>query len=762
MFLGVDVGSTTLKAVLLSVDGEMLDCLYRRMQPQFQTGLECAGSCRVCGRCSLGAVGRILDDFLAQCGVSRDRIAHTVVTGSQVVDDLSRFVHFDTFVSEVSAHIAAASHYYPDCRAVLDVGGQDSKAMLFDGDMKIWVAKMSGICAAGTGAFLDSVAAKLSVPVEELADRVNYDSTLELSSVCAVLSATSVNKFKNRYPLGDVIAAACRAQARTIVSGVGNLFLNYDGAIVFQGGVASNRAVAHYLHAITGNRILIPEHSQVMGALGAAQIARDCWENWNTFQQPTARLPAAGETRPTYRRPLNGREPSVSIWQNPSSSLRPVKKSAAMRIHLTRQEFLSKGDAPLVWRNLFFPAEILNALGVRMLTLETYAALHARSGKKLQKMFDKAARKGFSAETCSFLRVLEGDDRLPKPDFVVGTSEPCQQGERVLADLVRDLGCLDRYHLLHTPIHQNDRSVESIAAGLEASVAHMERSLGIKMDWGRLKEACELSNEARELAIRCNHLRSTSPPLLRGGEAILFAIMFSQLWGKKELVELQRTLLEELCEAKKSVEREIGIDDTHRLVWLHLPPFYSNRLMDFIEITCNAPVVFEEVNFVGWQPLNPEDPYRSLARKLLTVGFLDPELRAAEIRNYACEAKITGFLLYNHMFGRCSMADSCFAKRLRGELQTIGVPLLVLDGDCLDETIDPEIKLAARPRLPVPAVWPRRIWPPVRWPIVASPSGCAASFRRLACRYWCSTAIVLTRRSIRAAPTRRCGRSSNR
>ena len=211
----------------------------------------------------------------------------------------------------------------------------------------------------------------------------------------------------------------------------------------------------------------------------------------------------------------------------------------------------------------------------------------------------------------------------------------------------------------------------------------------MKMDPGRLKEACALSNEARAIAVRCNHLRSTSPPLLRGGEAILFAIMFSQLWGKRELVELQRTLLEELLEAKQSVEREIGIDDTHRLVWLHLPPFYSSRLMDFIELTCNAPVVFEEVNFVGWRELDPEEPYRSLARKLLTVGFLDPELRAAEIRHYAGEARITGFLLYNHMFGRCSMADSCFAKRLRGELQTIGVPLLVLDGDCLDETIDP-------------------------------------------------------------------------
>jgi predicted CoA-substrate-specific enzyme activase len=665
LFLGIDIGSTTLKAVLLSADGRMLHSLCRRTQSQLPTGLACAGSCRTCGQCNLGAVARTLKEFLARAGATQDDVAYTVVTGSQVVDGFARFVHFDASVSEVSAHIAAATHYYPDCRAVLDVGGQDSKAMLFDDGMKIWSAKMSGICAAGTGAFLDSVAAKLNVPVEELAARVNYDSTLELSSVCAVLGATSVNKFKNLYPLGDVIAAACRAQARTIVSGVGDLFINYDGPIIFQGGVASNRAVAHYLEAITGNRILIPERNQVMGALGAARLARDCLEREGPS---TAGVPTCQRLPPPVR---------------------SVRKSAAMRTRLTRRDFLSKGDSPLVWRNLFFPAEILNALGVRVLTLETYAALHARSGKRLRTIFDKAARKGFSAETCSFLRVLEGDDRLPRPDCVVGTSAPCQQAERILADLVRDLGCPDRNYVLHTPICHDDRSVDVIAEGLEAAVAHLERVLDVKLDFGRLKEACAISNEARAMALRCNHLRSISPPLMRGSEAILFAALFSQLWGRKELVELQRTLWEELSESKEAVEREIGIADTHRLVWLHLPPFYSGRLMDFVELSCNAPVVFEEVNFVGWQELDPEDPYRSLARKLLTVGFLDPELRATQIRDYAREARITGFVLYNHMFGRCSMADSCFAKRLRDELKTVGTPLLVLDGDCLDETIDP-------------------------------------------------------------------------
>ena len=169
LFLGIDIGSTTLKAVLLSADGGLLHSLYRRTQAQAPAASGCAGKCQLCGKCNPGGVAKILDDFLAPAGFTRDDVARTIATGSQVIDDFLRFMHFDASVSEVSAHIAAASSYYPDCRAVLDVGGQDSKAMLFDADMKIWVSKMSGICAAGTGAFLDSVAARLSVPIERLA-----------------------------------------------------------------------------------------------------------------------------------------------------------------------------------------------------------------------------------------------------------------------------------------------------------------------------------------------------------------------------------------------------------------------------------------------------------------------------------------------------------------------------------------------------------------------------------------------------------------
>ena len=663
MFLGIDIGSTTFKAVLLNEAGKVRHTLYQRTRPADTGRVRCSGICSRCGACNFGQLRETVDHFLLDAGLNgMDDVECTIVTGSQIVEDTHDFIPYDFRVSEVSAHVAGARRYYPGCKAILDVGGQDSKAMVFNEDMKLWNYKMSGICAAGTGAFLDSVAAKLNVPIESMADKVNYDSDLEFSSVCAVLSATSINKFKNRFPLGDIIGGACRAQARTIMSGVGELFLGYKGDIIFQGGVAYNRAVAYYLHEITGDNIIIPKYNGVMGALGAACLAIE----YSKLKGHTSALPEP---------------PAIN------TGLESVK----LRSTLTRRDFLGRGTGPLVWRNLFFPSEILNALGVRSLTLETYAALFARSQHKVRKAFDCAACKGFSAETCSFLRVLEGV-KLPRPRAVVSTSQPCQQGERIFRDLTRSTGLgEDGFLSLHTPAvgGASDNNVEHLADELERSVYHLEEATGLKMSPDRLAEACRLSNEARHYSVLCKDLRYENPPLIRSAQAIYFSTVFSQLWGCPELVAVQKALYEDLLRLRDELDGRIKIEDTHRLMWLHLPPFYDTAILDHIEVDCRAPIVFEEVNFIGWQPLDPADPYRSLARKLLTTGFMDQALRVRFIAEEAKKLRVNGGILYNHGFGRCSMSDSSFIKHLREELTRDGIPLLVLDGDCMDMTIDP-------------------------------------------------------------------------
>ena len=660
-FLGIDIGSTTYKAVVLSEDGEVLESTYQRTQPVDSGRLACTGQCSGCGRCNMGAVRKTTDTFLEEKGLTYADMAAVVVTGSQIVDDTKRFIPFDFQVSEVSAHVAGAKHFYPDVDAIIDCGGQDSKCMVYNPDMQLWTSMMSGVCAAGTGSYLDSVAAKLGVPVEEVAGKVNYDSDTEFSSVCAVLSATSINKFKNRIPLGDLLAGACKAQARTILNSVGQLLLHRPGhRILFQGGVASNGAVAHYLRELTGSEIVIPKYHQVMGALGAACLAR---------QFVT----------------LKGKLVLDKIQYEPT---RP--KSMMMRTACTKHDFFSRDKSkPLVWRNLFFPSEILNAFGCRIRTLETYAALFARRPQRIKEALGHAAQKGFDQQTCSFLRVLEGMP-MEKPDFVVSTSQPCQQAERIFEDLVEEYEIPDRLFSLHTPINkQTPNAVEVIADGLAEAIYLMEKSFGRKLDMGRLEEAIELSNQAADFGRKCNELRWSSPPLVRGSEAIYNAVVFSQWWGTQEFVEIQQQYYEELLQKKEWAEKRYSIDDTHRLLWMHLPPFYDTRHLDFIEDRCNAPIIFEETNFIGWKPLDPKDPLRSLADKLLTTGFLDPALRIEYVKKAIPAGKFTGCVLYTHGFGRCSLADRPFSKHLRTALEEMGVPLLALEGDCMDASIDP-------------------------------------------------------------------------
>ena len=663
-YLGIDIGSTTFKAVLMSGDGKVERTVYRRTQPVESGKVACTGHCSGCGACGGGASKRLALEFLKVAGITSFKdVAAIVVTGSQIVEDTRKFIPFDFQVSEVTAHVAGAKFLHPDVDAIIDCGGQDSKCMVYNPTMKLWTSMMSGVCAAGTGSFLDSVAQKLGVKVEDVADKVNYESNTEFSSVCAVLSATSINKFKNRVPIGDLLAGACKAQARTILNSVGQLLVNAPGRkILFQGGVAFNKAVAFFLKKLTGSEIVIPQYHEVMGALGAAVIAM--------------RLHDLRE---------KGKLDLAKVEYEPTRG-----KSTLLRIKSTKRDFFSHDPSkPLVWRNLFFPAEILNAMGCRIRTLETYAALFGRRADKVKEALGRAAQKGFDGQTCSFLRMLEGME-LDKPDFVVSTVQPCQQAERVFADLVREHGIPDRLYSLQTPVNSQARNaVETVADGLAEAVSEMEKAFGRKLDPGRLEEACVLSNEAADLARKCADLRFTSPPLVRGSEAIYNAVVFSQLWGTQDLVDIQKAYYEELLAKKAWAEQRYSIDDTHRLLWLHLPPFYDTNHLDFIETTCNAPIVYEETNFVGWGPLDPKDPYRSLARKLLESGFLDPALRVEYVKRAVPAGRFNGVILYTHGFGRCSLADRALSKHLRETLDSIGVPLLALEGDCMDASIDP-------------------------------------------------------------------------
>ena len=151
-YLGIDIGSTTFKAVLLAEDGKVVRTVYKRTTPVDSGKVACTGRCSGCGACGVGASRRLALEFLKVAGLSSFRdLAAVVVTGSQIVEDTRRFIPFDFQVSEVTAHVAGAKFLHPDVDAIIDCGGQDSKCMVYNPTMKLWTSMMSGVCAAGTG-----------------------------------------------------------------------------------------------------------------------------------------------------------------------------------------------------------------------------------------------------------------------------------------------------------------------------------------------------------------------------------------------------------------------------------------------------------------------------------------------------------------------------------------------------------------------------------------------------------------------------------
>jgi predicted CoA-substrate-specific enzyme activase len=652
-YLGIDLGSTTIKAVILNETGQVHNTLYKRIlsKPDIHN---CKNTCMTCGKCGLGAINEEVHNFINNSELNIQNIKRTVVTGSQFNDQLSINIDINSHISEITAHIEAARFFYPECNAVLDVGGQDSKAMRFDSKMAIWKSLMSGVCASGTGAFLDNLAYRLGVDIEQINDLATLNSGLEFSWVCGVFGATSINRFKSQYPIGMIIDGACRSQARMIAVGVGQLFEGYSGKIIFQGGVAANRVVAHYLEKEIGQQIVIPKYYGVMGALGAAYYAYSKLHN-------------------TIKKNINTQKIKL--------------KASAIRTNSTKQRYLGMKDKPLVWKNLFFPAEILNAFNVNSLCLEEYAALQTRNTRKRNYALKKAGIKGLNSETCSFLRILEGL-KLPTPKAVISTVKPCQQADKVVMDLVQTYGLKEKYIALDIPAEDHRlESINRLAEELKQAVSRLEKILDQKMDPNLLSEACAYSNQARDWAIKVNNLRLSQPPLIKSKEAIRFASLFSQLWGTPELVIQQKQLFEDLSVRQKT--QSIEIEDSLRICWLHFSPFYDNSLLDYLEEECSAPIIFEEVNYVGWQKLDANDPYKSLARKMLSSGWSSSEQRIEMICKHAILGKLDGVILYNHLFGHCPMSEPLFIKQLQEKLNSIQVPLLVLDGDCIDSTIDP-------------------------------------------------------------------------
>jgi predicted CoA-substrate-specific enzyme activase len=251
-FLGVDIGSLTVKVVLLDAD---LHLLARGVMPAGYGGQEAAEA----------LVSRLLNER----DLTPADVAHTIVTGYGRV----RFDAADEEVSEISCHARGAFHLCPTVRTVIDIGGQDSKAIRLNSNGRVIDFAMNDKCAAGTGRFLEVMAAALDAPIEEFGTLASRsERPVSISSTCTVFAESeAISHIARGAAKQDVAAGLHQAIASRLLGLAARVGLEPE--VVLTGGVALNVGVVAALARLSAQHITVPSDPQTVGALGAALYA---------------------------------------------------------------------------------------------------------------------------------------------------------------------------------------------------------------------------------------------------------------------------------------------------------------------------------------------------------------------------------------------------------------------------------------------------------------------------------------------------------
>lgn len=255
-YLGIDVGSVSTNFVLLNEQGKVIQKLYLRTQGEPIRILK-EGLTKV--RSFLGDNWKI-------------EAAGATGSGRQLA---SLIVGADIVKNEITAHAIASLAVCPEAKTVLEIGGQDSKIIIIREGM-VYDFAMNTVCAAGTGSFLDRQAARLNIPIEKFGDyALESKNPVRIAGRCAVFAESDmIHKQQTGQRLEDIINGLCEALVRNYLNNLAK-GKTIENPILFQGGVAANVGIVAAFERELNAKIIVPENYDVMGAVGAAILARE-------------------------------------------------------------------------------------------------------------------------------------------------------------------------------------------------------------------------------------------------------------------------------------------------------------------------------------------------------------------------------------------------------------------------------------------------------------------------------------------------------
>lgn len=249
--MGVDIGSVSSKCVIL------------------KDGREIAAAVTIGAGTGTSGPQKAVETALGAAGLETADILYTVATGYGRVT----YEAADEEKSEIACHALGAYFQIPGVRTLIDIGGQDAKAVKIGSDGRVLDFVMNEKCAAGTGRFLEVMAQALGYPVQALQDlAAGAKEPVKISSTCTVFAESEViSHLAAKKQVEDVVAGIHQSIVRRVAGLARRVGL--EEPVALTGGVALNAGVVKAFEEHTGTRLTVPAYPQVNGALGAALVA---------------------------------------------------------------------------------------------------------------------------------------------------------------------------------------------------------------------------------------------------------------------------------------------------------------------------------------------------------------------------------------------------------------------------------------------------------------------------------------------------------
>jgi len=353
---------------------------------------------------------------------------------------------------------------------------------------------------------------------------------------------------------------------------------------------------------------------------------------------------------------------------------------------------------PFVWYNLGFNSEIIYALdGVMPLPIESLGVMHNLLGSldRSLELIDTAVAAGVPPDCCSADKLAVGaihQHLYPPPACTVGINTPCDS--QVMATQVMAELAPAPFFPIDVPYYHDDRTVRHVASQLSDLVRFLERHTGRRLDYDRLREVCELSNQTTETVWDWLEWRKNAP-LAQSSKLVAFTLVLQILFtGHPRGLALARALLEEITERTRLGTRHF--EERVRAVWYQDPVWTDMQIYDWFEQDLGLTVPIDVFGYYAQEGLidtrTPGSMFEGLARKLVNCHPMARQFRSdmgVYIRDFlylheAWQADcgiFAGHIACKHAWGGIGLfKDAC---------RKAGIPLLVFEFDMFDPRVTP-------------------------------------------------------------------------